>query len=309
MGVKQTVFGSRAERSNYQKLESRWGEKYDLWHNLPFLNIFTREPLIDPDSLDLRPLVISDLDWQRLKKTSVDYVLCDRERDKPIVGIDFDGIQDGFSTGREYRPGVENPSPWRHLITTLKLKVAHGSLFPYFVVGSRYFADLSPRVQLCIVDGVIGEVLAKNATSERFAHGFTAADAGMTDSEWDALPPWDQDELIQNFAISVEVGNNFEHNPIHVEAARLCDELGWPSTSQRFVDPPGVQRSSDGRRLQDSLVWGAECVIKTQDVGSISRTAWMPNFDAPGFTGLGLAEDIAHLMALDEVRSRRLRRS
>ncbi len=44
MGVKDTVFGSRAERANYQKLQSRWGDLYDLWHNIPFLNIFTSVP-------------------------------------------------------------------------------------------------------------------------------------------------------------------------------------------------------------------------------------------------------------------------
>lgn len=146
MGVRKTVFGSRAERANYQKLQSRWGGEYGLWHNLPFLNIFTREALLDPDSLDLRPLAISDLDWQRLKKTSVDYVLCDRDNDKPLVAIDFDGIQDGYNTGRVYRPSSENPSPWRDQIMTLKLKVAHGSLFPYFVVGFRHFDDISPQV-------------------------------------------------------------------------------------------------------------------------------------------------------------------
>lgn len=307
MGVKQTVFGSRAERVNFQKLESRWGEKHDLWHNLPFLNLFTREPLIDPDSLDLRSLVISDLDWQRLKKTSVDYVLCDQERDKPIVGIDFDGWQDGFSTGREYRAGVENPSPWRSLITTLKLKVAHGSFFPYFVVGSRHFTDVSLRTQLCIVDGIIGEVLAKNATQDRFARGFAAADAGMTELEWEALPPWEKDELIQDFVFSVEIGNNFEHNPIYSEVARLSKELGNPSTSHRFVDLPGVKRAPSGRLLQDPQVWGAECVVETNDMGTVKRTVWMPNFGAPGFSGVGLTEEIAHLMALDELDRRRSR--
>lgn len=83
MGVNQSVFGSRAERANFEKLESRWGNKFELWHNLPFLNIFTRESLTDLDSHDWRPLTISDIEWQKLKKTSVDFVLCDR--DKPLT--------------------------------------------------------------------------------------------------------------------------------------------------------------------------------------------------------------------------------
>lgn len=305
MGVNESVFGSRAERANFQKLESRWGDRYDLWHNLPFLNIFTRESLIDPDSSDFRMLTISDIEWQKLKKTSVDYVLCDRERDKPLVCIEFDGMHDGFSFGRQYLPGIENSSPWRHEITTLKLKVAHGSLFPYFVVGSRHFADISPRVRCCIVDGIIGGVLAKNAMSDRFARGFTAADVGLTDAEWNTLRPWDQDELIQHVAMTVEIENDFEHNPIYAEVARLRGEIGWPGVSHRFVDPPGAKRAPSGRLLEEKPLIGAEHTIRTDDVGTVTRTAWLPNFHAPGFTGYGLVEEIAHLMVLDEVRRRR----
>ena len=89
MGVAKSVFASRAERANFHKLDSRWGDRCDLWHNLPMLNLFTRDDLIDLYSVDLRPLTISDIEWQRLKKTSVDYVLCDREHDAPLVCIDI----------------------------------------------------------------------------------------------------------------------------------------------------------------------------------------------------------------------------
>ena len=105
-------------------------------------------------------------------------MLCDREHGAPLICIDFDGIQDGFNAGREYRPRVQNPSPWRDVITSLKLKVAHGSLFPYFGVGWREFADISPTIRRSIVDGIIGEVLAKQAVSDRFARGLTEADTG-----------------------------------------------------------------------------------------------------------------------------------
>lgn len=137
-------------------------------------------------------------------------------------------MHDGFSFGREYLPGVEGSSPWRRDLTTLKLRVGHGSLFPYFVVGSRHFGDISAHVRWCIVDGIIGEVMAKTAPADRFARGFTAQDVGMTDVEWNALPPWDQDELMQNLAMTVEIENDFEHNPLYGEIAKLWDELGMP---------------------------------------------------------------------------------
>jgi hypothetical protein len=305
MGVNKTVFGSRAERSNYQRLISRWGDRYSLWHNIPFLNIFTRAPLINPDTYDLRSMTISDIDWQRLKKTSVDYVLCDPQFDKPLVAIDFDGIQDGFNNGRNYIPESSQPSPWRSQIMSLKLKVAHGSLFPYFVVSSKHFADVSPRIRLCIVDGIIGEVLAKNATSARFATEVTARDLGITEQELDALTPRQQHGLLQDFVFSVEIENDFEHNPIYGEVARLSDELGWPSMSQRFLDAPGTRRSPNGKLIGEPVSRGAECVINTDDVGVVTRMAWLPNFNVLGFMGIGLVEEIAHLMALDEVRRRR----
>ncbi len=67
MGVKGIVFASHAERRNYEKLRNRWGKWYNLYHNLPFLNIFTREPLFDLDAPLPSPLSVSDADWQRFK--------------------------------------------------------------------------------------------------------------------------------------------------------------------------------------------------------------------------------------------------
>lgn len=158
-----------------------------------------------------------------------------------------------------------------------------------------------------MVDGIIGEVLAKNAVQERFARGFTAADLGIKDVEWDTLPPGHQSAFIEDLAIGVEIESDFEHNPVYREVAKLNKELGWPSASQRFVDAPGVERDSDGRRHEDPPVFGAQCVVRTEDVGTVTRTVWLPNFQAPGFIGLGLAEEMAHLIALDEVRRRRRR--
>ena len=197
---------------------------------------------------------------------------------------------------------MESPSPWRDVITSLKLKVAHGSLFPYFVVGSREFADISPTVRRCIVDGIIGEVLAKQAVTDRFARGLTAADTGMTEAEWDALSPIDQREIIEDVAMTIEIDADFEHNPLYADVAKLWSELGHPGGSHRFIDAPGTRRAPSGQRLEEPALFGAEHTIRTDDVGTVTRTAWLPNFRAPGFVGLGLVEEIAHLLALDEVR-------
>jgi len=181
LGVYKSVFASAAERSNFAKLRRQWGDSYDLWHNVPFLNIFTREPLFDFDAFPPVRATISDRDWQRLKKTSVDYVLCEKPSSKPVVGVDFDGMQRGVNIGREYRPGTEEDDQWRSKIMNLKLRVAHGSFFPYFIVASDHFADISPRLRLTIVDGVIGEVLAKQAARSRLSRPIEVADMGLSE--------------------------------------------------------------------------------------------------------------------------------
>lgn len=93
MGVKKSVFASNAERANFEKLRRQWGDRYDLWHNIPFLNVFEREPLFDFDTFPPNRITISDIDYQRLKKTSIDYVLCERGTCKPLICIEFDGMK------------------------------------------------------------------------------------------------------------------------------------------------------------------------------------------------------------------------
>ena len=166
MGINRSVFASRAEKTNFYKLSRVWQGRCHIFHNLPFLGVFNTQNLLDWSNGT--PLSLEKFDFARLKKTSIDYVLCD-ENDKPLVAIDFDGLLDGFNVGTAYHP-QEQPNPWREQIMALKLKVAHGSIFPYFVVGSDYFSDLGDTVKLTLVDAIIGEVLAGRSAAEKFAN-------------------------------------------------------------------------------------------------------------------------------------------
>jgi len=146
MGVKKHVFGRSAERTYYYKLSRQWGQQYRLHHNLPFLNVFDTSNLIDVTGWPQPPrrFRLTDIEFNRLKKTSIDYTLCD-EHDIPLVCLEYDGMQEGFNVGTSYR-SPEPSDPWRDEIMSLKLRVAHGSQFPYFVLGSRYLNDLSARL-------------------------------------------------------------------------------------------------------------------------------------------------------------------
>jgi hypothetical protein len=101
VAVKKHIFASNAERAVWDKLLHRWGDRYSLYPNLPFLFVFNTNDLIDvtgfPQS-PLTPFKVSDIEMQRLKKTSIDFTLCDAE-DAPLVCVEFDGMQNGYNVG------------------------------------------------------------------------------------------------------------------------------------------------------------------------------------------------------------------
>jgi hypothetical protein len=90
------------------------GEKYRLYHDLPFLNVFNTKDLVNAEKLlnmskwldpkEPDRLTVSDVDYNRLKKTSIDYTLCG-ETTKPILCIELDGLKDGFNIGTKYGMG------------------------------------------------------------------------------------------------------------------------------------------------------------------------------------------------------------
>ncbi len=327
MGTNRRVFCSNAERTNFYKLSRQWGSIYRIYHNLPFLNVFNTKGLVnakkpeswsaffDPNEPD--NLAIGDLDYNRLKKTSIDYTLCD-EDDRPLVCIDFDGIKDGFNVGTEYRFDGP-PDPWRELITGLKLRVAHGSMFPYFVVGYEHFKDVSENVQLTMVDGIIGEVLANLEIHERISEGFDPDEVGWPQEEFDGLPPDEQQEVVQDWVIGVEVEAEMKHNPISVRVCELERQVGF-LCSVTWLSYPDADKakSLEERRnmLDNALLNGCRCSLHggTEIVnrrvihrpckyGPISVTVWLPNFKTPGCAStLGLVENLSKLVALEKAR-------
>lgn len=300
MGTNWQVFSSNAERTNYYKLCRQWGNCYRIYHNLPFLNVFNKKGLL-----------IQDIDFNRLKKTSIDYTLCD-ENDRPLICIDFDGLQDGFNVGSDYK--CEGPSdPWRELIMGLKLRVAHGSLFPYFVVGYEHFKDLSDSVQLTIVDGIIGEVLSNLATDEKFQEGFRPDEKGYTQEEFEELGPWEQQEIVQDWVIGVEVDSEMAHNPVSRKLCELWRTLDFLHYSSTYLTFPSADQATSlverCRMLDQAVLNGCRCTVEPPKLcvscEPVTATVWLPNFKTPGcLSVLGLAETIAEFVALDKARMR-----
>ena len=308
MGVKNHVFGSNAERDAWKKLQRRWGDKYSLYPNLPFLMVFDTKNLVDISAWPhVAPITITEQDFGRLKKTSIDFILCD-DTDKPLVCIEFDGMQDGFNVGTKYR-AADPTDPWRDTIMSLKLKVAHGSRLPYFVVGTREFKDISASVQMCLVDALIGSVLAGRTIQERAQH-FDPEEIGMTREEFERLSLPDQDELIQVWFTGVEVEADVTLNPVFKAKydlwKSLCRRLGTVQHRTLYVHQPSIDEAETPTRraslLHKAILHGVRCTVTTEQFGEVTRTIWLPNFNVPGYSAYGFLDEMAELVTLDAVR-------
>jgi hypothetical protein len=301
LGVQKKVFSSNAERVNYYKLRRAWGIKHAIYHNLPFLNVFSMDGLL-----------LNETEKAGLKKTSVDYTLCD-DNDSPLISIEFDGLQRGVNIGSTYYPSTTGPTPeWRQWITDLKLRVAHNSKFPHFVVWDDHFEDLSATVKLTIVDGIIGEVLTRKAVEGQLSRGLHSDDVGWPPEDFDALDRESQHEIVQDWVTGVEVAAALEINPISKTAARLKRELdvhllGFscePKTLPELTRTGNLEERV--KELDSVLCQGAKVVIETPDFGPLDATVMLPNFKTPGFgIGLELAEDIATIIICEKLRKLR----
>jgi hypothetical protein len=305
MAVKKNVFASRSERDNYYKLVRIWGSDYQIHHNLPFLNVFDTNNLIDiQDNSNITPIILTPIEINRLKKTSIDFTICDKE-DSPILCIEFDGLQQGFNVGATYYPDrlIYSPNPWRREITELKLRVARGSFFPFFVIGSKQFRDISENVKMTIVDGIIGEVLASKE-SHKTINDFSIEKLSIPAEEFDQMSPQDQHEMIQNWVWYVEIESEFNNNPIVKLRWQMERELNINGFSIENLTYPSIA-PGDKQGFNNIILHGNRITYDTTDFGKISGDCWLPNFNMPGFSGWGLSEDIAAIVALNKIKNKR----
>jgi hypothetical protein len=265
MGVRKSVFASKAERRAFEHLSREWGAKYPLYHNLPFLNVFDTSELTDfSDWRVPKKIQLNEIDLSRLKKTSIDFTLCD-EADRPLLCVEFDGLADGYNVGNRYR--TEYPeNPWREIIMNLKLSVAHGSQFPFVVVGSPQFEKLAKGIEVTIIDGIIGDILAKQMVTARISKGFDPNEVGMSQEQFDRLNPSQQHELVQDWVFGVEIEADFEHNPIYRACADLQTELGISGFDVRWMEHPSADRAVNinerAKLLDQAILQGSKVTVK-----------------------------------------------
>lgn len=308
------------------------GGKYNIWHNLPYLNVFNVNNIIDIDDYlsrvslavigynesiktsSVKLLAISDKDKNILKKTSIDYTVCN-QNDEPILCIEFDGLGEGFNTSSQYHSqkqyGVpEYRKPWMEL----KLKVAHGSYIPYLVVGSKQFNDLYQEVKLTTVDALIGKILAHQEFDRRKRNLELnpAQELGMLEEDYYNLSDLEQHELIQNWVFSTEIETELDRNPLQQKIALLNAELlAWKYHSKWDYLPPideNISQQARIEKIRESLWIIVTTHIKSSDpsLKEEQTTICLPNFQVPhlGMSEI-IAEEIAELVALLKMKAQK----
>ena len=208
--VKETVFGSKAERAVYKALNTRWGDKFHLFPSLPFANV-----------INFERMNLTHKEMEFLFKTSVDFTLCDKETYRPFLSIDFDGMGRGFSRNGEYVEILPSEDKYRKLKFNLKLKITEQAHYDYFIVSYRETENLDPNLHLTIVDGIIGKILARNNLNKILQERGEELNRMIED-----LSPFIEKEvIIDDWFIEREIETEAEYNPIFRKELELEEEL------------------------------------------------------------------------------------
>lgn len=300
MAVKKSVFGSKGEERGFRSIEHMWGEEYRAFPQFPFSALF--EP--DESVRDTANLFF---------KTSIDYVLCTKEG-QPLLAIDYDGLGRGFDRDGQYVPVEETPDSFRKLKFDFKLRYAKRSDFPYYVVASEEFRHLDKEIELTVVDGIIGSVLARRDFEDRIS-------ALVEDHRdvIDGLPPDVQDAYTQALVNWQEVISDTEYNPITQRLARIrgqilsiSDSMSWREECRYYKEPElpdldGIGLFSSVESLEARIAamekverLGCVCTLSDTPVGEVADSAWMRNVGTYS-QSLSLIAEIARLLAFSKL--------
>jgi hypothetical protein len=274
--IRKCVFGSGAEKEHFGQLVERWGSRANVYHNLPFLQVFDLNQLDAIMSLD-------QVESSRLKKTSLDFVICDKA-DRPLVAIDFDGLNQGFNIGTSYLAGA-GATPWRKAIFELKLRAAHLCQFPYAIVRSAQFRFLPGDARLTVIDGLIGAVLASIKTRE----DWHKVDLKKALPELEAMPAKQQSEAIQDLLLQVETAAQLENCPITARRWDLFKKLGI----NRYKFSP----------LDSGVASGIHARVWRGDVQADAKV-WIPSFGLSGISDLEIVQNLGFLVAAEKLASK-----
>lgn len=278
MGIKRQVFGSLAERDFYHQISKQWSKNNRVYHNLPFLNIFSI------DNQLVKKIGITDYQIDYLKKTSIDFTICNHQ-DEPLICIEFDGMQQGFNIGNKYHCN-NNKNNLRKKSFELKLKIAHSLSFPFVIVNSTDFQYLSNDIKLCIVDGIIGQVISHQVFESEIKQVFEPQKYGITTDEFAQLVPKEQQYFIEKDCLYIEVDAYLKNNPVFQKASELHKSLGYPSYSLKPV-----------KEINFEIYHGRKCTVNLIEYGTVESEVILPKLNVPKVSIGTLVDETSRLLA------------
>lgn len=295
MRLKKSVFGSRSEHYLFTSLQSRWSKNFDVWPSLPFSSIVAIEETETPLSAKERNFFF---------KTSVDYTLCTK-RGAPILSIEFDGLGAGYSRQGEYIQVENSTDPYRKLKLDLKLRISKEIGYPFYIISFEESKALSQDLSHTIVDGIIGQVLAKREFHKKMK---TLYDENRQAIE--SLPACAQREYIQDLVLDAETIAELRWDPIADLASKYQFEATEKGITKGFKteflnDPPladgdpfedisVLKRNIDA--MKNAVRVGCRIIIDTPKI-AIIETVWIRNFEDGLISPLHIASNIAEMLA------------
>ena len=293
MAVRDSIFGSRGEEDGFRSIEHSWGADYALYPQFPL------SALIAPDCK------LPKDEWDLFLKTSIDYVLATKEG-HPILAIDFDGMGGGFDRDGEYVQVRATRDPNRKRKFDWKLSFAEQNGFPYHIVSSREFSHLGQGIELTVVDGIIGAVIANKSFLES-APSFLEEHADAIEDQVD----WYKSEFIQDLLMGLEIECEAENSKIWRKKCEVMAQIdsiaGPPSYGTEYFTfeepecpsvewPPWENMEAFQRRVEAFKrveVWGCTVTLSHTPIGEVSATVKVRNVAH----GLSLVMEIGELMA------------
>lgn len=308
MKIRKSVFGSESERRVYKALESRWAERFDLFPSLPFTNI-----------VDITNANVTNEERSFLHKTSVDFTLCEKETNRPILSIDFDGLGHGFSHDGQYIEIWPSWDPYRKLKFDLKLRLTLEVGYPYFVVSYDECEILDKDLAMAVVDGLISRTLSHKRFRELLEERRPELETPLAREDYRKLKEvyekhthrdYTWEHYVQDWVVGLEVEADFENDPIFRAATMLEGELARSGNFDSMIvkplaEPPAPQLKDlfdvEGfkKRIEalssPETKLGCEVTIKLKSPAKeVSAKVLVRNFGLDSYT---IAENIATYLA------------
>ena len=256
--------------------------------------------------IPLSAIFTPDTNWKDSSnfffKTSVDYVLCTNEG-RLILAIDFDGLGGGFDRDGEYVQVEATQDRFRKRKFDIKLRLSQQNDFPYHIVSSEEFSHFGTGIELTVVDGIIGTVLARKDFLDR-ALSFLQEHAEEIENQ----PDWYKSEFVDELLTGLEVDCEAEHSKIFLKTCEIMDQVhSITGTSyyryryRWFEEPrcphvnwsPWKNPEALERRLEAMKrveVWGCEVTLSHTPVGEVSEIAKVRNVVNSVFLAMEIAK-------------------